>query len=439
MLFPPSDVRILVCCVYMPCDTSYDLTNRREFLDVLNEMTNLAASHSVNHMICCGDFNTDFNRVNSLHTEVLVNIFSQENLCNFQGTQLYKVDYTFESFVDGSRSILDHVFLSENLKGQVKCIHTVHSPEDMSDHCPLLCELIIPRFADPPTDPQRRSPSMRPKWSGAPSHVVDEYRAHLSTLCDENVAPNEVTSCHDVPCNDWSHRRALQNYHDYLVAACTVADHVIPKGGGPQRKRIPGWAEHVKPLHQRALFWHAIWTQCGRPPTGAVADVRCHTRRLYHKATKHAATWKKVQKMKNSAAQHPNSVNGARSDVEIVSVFKQKYSNLYNSVGYDHRVLDDTRDRVNELISSHEASDCHAITLHEAKTAVSQLKRNKHDGLAGISTDHLKNAPQPFLSHLTTFFNGLLTHGFSPDDFNVAVLISIPKNKRKSLKGGRTG
>ncbi|ELU00504.1 hypothetical protein CAPTEDRAFT_194995 [Capitella teleta] len=131
----------------------------------------------------------------------------------------------------------------------------------------------------------------------------------------------------------------------------------------------------------------------------------------------------------NSAAQHPNSVDGARSDVEIVSVFKQKYSNLYNSVGYDHRVLDDTRDRVNELFSSHEASDCHAITLHEVKTAVSQLKRNKHDGLADISTDHLKNAPQPFLSHLTTFFNGLLTHGFSPNDFNVAVLIPIRKNK----------
>ncbi|ELT88960.1 hypothetical protein CAPTEDRAFT_205729, partial [Capitella teleta] len=258
----------------------------------------------------------------------------------------------------------------------------------MSDHCPLLCELIIPRLADPPTDPQRRSPSMRPKWSGAPSHVVDEYRAYLSTLCDEYVAPNEVTSCHDVPCNDWSHKRALQNYHHYLVAACTVADHVIPKGGGPQRKRIPGWAEHVKPLHQRALFWHAIWTQCGRPPTGAVADVRRHTRRLYHKVAKHAADmeegfhfermaqnfdhvaemhdfWTQVQKMKNSAAQYPNSVDGARSDVEIVSVFKQKYSNLYNSVGYDHRVLDDTRDRVNELFSSHEASDCHAITLHE--------------------------------------------------------------------------
>ncbi|ELT98321.1 hypothetical protein CAPTEDRAFT_186481 [Capitella teleta] len=139
--------------------------------------------------------------------------------------------------------------------------------------------------------------------------------------------------------------------------------------------------------------------------------------------------WTQVQKMKNSAAQHPNSVDGARSDVEIVSVFKQKYSNLYNSVGYDHRVLDDTRDRVNELFSSHKASDCHVITLHEVKTVVSQLKRNKHDGLAGLSTDHLKNAPQLFLSHLTTFFNGLLTHGFSPDDFNVAVLIPIPKNK----------
>ena len=187
-----------------------------------------------------------------------------------------------------------------------------------------------------------------------------------------------------------------------------------------------------------------------------MATPRRYTRRLYHKAAKRAANledsfrfermaqnfdhaaekqdfWSQVKKMKNSSPQYPSRVDAAENEAEIADVFKQKYDHLYNSVGYDPRTLQNTCIHVNDLMRSHELSECHVITVDEVKTVVSQLKRNKHDGLAGISTDHLRNAPMSFFRHLSVLFNGLLTHGFSPDDFNVAVLIPIPKNKRKSL------
>jgi hypothetical protein len=422
MLYPPPALSIFVCCVYMPCDTSHDLSNVREFRDVLNEMSDLALSHNVDHMICCGDFNTDFSRGNSLHTDVLVDYLAQQGLCNPHHMPVYNVDFTFESFVDGSRSTLDHIFVSDNLTASVNSIHSVHSADNMSDHCALICDLSLPRPAAPPA-PQRNATRRRPKWSTAPAAALDDYRQRMDVLCAEFETPTALAGCDDAPCSEQDHLRALQGYHDYLVSACTVADYAIPKTGTPHQKRTPGWSEHVKPLHKRALFWHRIWIDCGRPLTGAVADVRRYTRRLYHKAAKqvtelqedirfermaqnfdHAAErhdfWTQVKKIKSSAAQAPNRVDDADNDADISGVFRQKYERLYNSVGFDRQSLHDISVRVDDLMTAHESAECHTITLNDVKTAVSQLKRNKHDGLAGVSTDHIKNAPDSFLCHL---------------------------------------
>jgi len=53
------------------------------------------------------------------------------------------------------------------------------------------------------------------------------------------------------------------------------------QGGG----RIPGWSEYVQPVHEKSLFWHYLWLECGRPRTGVVANWMRRTRYAYHYAT----------------------------------------------------------------------------------------------------------------------------------------------------------
>jgi hypothetical protein len=196
--------------------------------------------------------------------------------------------------------------------------------------------------------------------------------------------------------------------------------------------------------------------ECGRPQNGAVADVRRHTRRQYHKAANRAAFlesllryermaqsfehasdktdfWTQVKKMRCNAGQYPSSVDGAVDEYDIANVFSDKYENLYNSVGYDVNRLENTKLNVNLLIDQHGNSDCHSIIVDDVRDGASGLKRNKNDGAAGLYTDHVKNAPMSYYCHLATLFNGMLLHAFSPTAFNVSVLIPIPKNTRKSL------
>ena len=42
----------------------------------------------------------------------------------------------------------------------------------------------------------------------------------------------------------------------------------------------------MKELREDSLFWHRLWIDIGRPPTGIVAAVMRNTRYKYHKAVK---------------------------------------------------------------------------------------------------------------------------------------------------------
>jgi len=47
---------------------------------------------------------------------------------------------------------------------------------------------------------------------------------------------------------------------------------------------MPGWTEHVAPVRDKAIMWHKIWAESGRPRNGVVADIMRKTRAAYHYA-----------------------------------------------------------------------------------------------------------------------------------------------------------
>jgi len=65
------DLVMLLFCVYMPCDTEYDMSNLNEYNAILQEMVDLGILLDVNTIIIAGDFNTEFSRARFLHTRAL--------------------------------------------------------------------------------------------------------------------------------------------------------------------------------------------------------------------------------------------------------------------------------------------------------------------------------------------------------------------------------
>ena len=223
------------------------------------------------------------------------------------------------------------------------------------------------------------------------------------------------------------------------------------------RKPVPYWTTHVKPLKDEALFWHAIWKSCDSPTTGVVAQIRRATRSKYHRAIRffrqhenlarfsrmgeefllqdRTDFWSEVRRMRGNDAPAPSMVDDNDTEAEIAQCFGRKYESLYTSVRYDQEGMEELRGEIDASASHHADNSClsHMLTVHDLALAVKCLKQGKHDGHVGFYSDHLRLAPQRFLSGLALTLNALLVHGVVPDEMRLSTVSPIPKNKRKSV------
>jgi len=127
---------------------------------------------------------------------------------------------------------------------------------------------------------QDRIYTPRVSWVKAMDNNLRVYQSTFSLHLNSIDVPTDVLLCNDVKCSNLSHLQRLNRYAVEITESCLhAAEATIPltckrQVGG----RIPGWSEHVQPLHDKSLFWHNLWMDCGRPKTGAVADCMRRTR-----------------------------------------------------------------------------------------------------------------------------------------------------------------
>ena len=261
-------------------------------------------------------------------------------------------------------------------------------------------------------------------------------------------------------CNQHDH--LIQKFHDDIVTCCLKSSACIPESGnknGRKKKRIPGWNENIKPYKCKALFWHSIWKDNGRPETGLIVDIRRKTRRDYHNALRsHAKSddinrmtnmatkclsddrrdfWSEVKKMLGNTKSLPQIVDDAHGTMAITEVFKSKYDTLYNSVPYDKLKMETFQNHVDTLIGSNSGEQCnyctsHSICADDVNTGICSLKHNKTDGNKGLTSGHLKNGTHTLNVYLALLLNAMVIHSYVPDDMRISTLIPIPKCKRQS-------
>jgi hypothetical protein len=77
----------------------------------------------------------------------------------------------------------------------------------------------------------------------------------------------------------------MQNYYNARTNCCLdAARDCIPLTGNSRIRKIPDWSDSVQTFKDKALFWHRIWTDMGRPHDGIVARIRRTTRASHHRA-----------------------------------------------------------------------------------------------------------------------------------------------------------
>ena len=271
------------------------------------------------------------------------------------------------------------------------------------------------------------------------------------------VLPYDCINCANLLCTNIIHTNSIQLLHDQIILTLLRSSEVIPETG-IKSKNIPGWNDYIKHLKLTASFWINLWRDNNSPLTGQIHDIMKETRRKCHygirnvkineediKKQKIAETlcdnnsrqfWLEVKKIRNKNTLSSQCIDNISGDENIANLFLHKYNQLYNSVHCDDTEMSTLCDEnVNDIHvhcianpSKHKHSHC--ITVEQVKFAINKLKPGKSDSTDGLLSDNFKNGTHLLYSYIALLFTCMLTHGVSPIDFCLSVIVPIPKNKR---------
>ena len=101
----------------------------------------------------------------------------------------------------------------------------------------------------------------------------------------------------------------------------------------------------------------------------------------------HMDLWKYVKKIKGWDNIVAASRDGLSDENDIAELFSKTYSELYNSVPFDHPEMHHI---VNEIDARLVCEKCiYEIEFNDVKTAIAHLKLGKSDGEEGFNSDHV--------------------------------------------------
>lgn len=458
MIISSEYFKILLVCIYMPTDQKY--VTDPELLSTLLDLRNLISTHQVDSVMLGGDWNVDLSRPSAHLNEVRDFALSEFLQFGLDYTDS-NVQHTFRRKCRNgniSKSLLDHFIMTDDLFSKIVKYESLDFGDNLSDHIPLSIELDlnidniasinqhIPRFL----------------WEKASSDDKQAYRTDLDRLLDSIHIPSSILQCTDLHCKCDEHISCIDSLFDCLVnAGVGASEDTIPlsKPLKEERYGIPGWETHVEPYRRHSLFWHAIWDSYGRPDEGALHDIHDEARLRYHQAVKEARNksktnsadklatdlssnstgnsfWKTVNKMRQTGKPCTSNMDGACGPDEIATVLRDKYDELYNRVSYGNEEMKQLIDEIDGMICQCSDGKCyspHLIDVARVENAIKRLKPDKRDGETLYSSDHIIESTPKFRTILSLLINSILRHGHMPSAMRKSVIISIPKDRRKSM------
>ena len=428
---------ILLCSIYMPCDTTYDDDNMQSYISVFNDILHNHVCNKVDHIIIGGDLNTDLKRTTSLHTKHLLNVCDKESLKCAASHSNFNIDYTYESTINHIKSVIDHFIVSRDIYDSIEQFVVQHDGDNLSDHDVISMQVPISVSFDSIDVEQVR----KPLWRKATDQHICQYKYRLDAALDNMCLPTEALHCNDRFCS--AHQGVIQSYHDNIISACMEACSCIPHSKpGNHKAIIPSWSDHVKEYKDKAIFWHGLWKDNGSPNKGVIFDIRRKTRWEYHrilkiiKRNKEALSaermarglpgngfWSEVKQVIGTNKTLPNNIDGVQGSDDIADLFNDKYKDLYNSVGYNARQMIELREEIDSNISrSTERYDSPAkstalFTANDICDSITSIKYGKGGGQDGHSSDNIRYGTRKLYVHLAFLYNFSDCSWFCPNGF----------------------
>ena len=106
-------------------------------------------------------------------------------------------------------------------------------------------------------------------------------------------------------------------------------------------------------------------------------------------------------------------IDGKVAKKDIVTVFKDKYENVFNSVSYDKCAMNALLYKIGKDIeTSCNDSKCkqsmHYVECNIVHKAISHIKNGKNDGYDGLTSDYFINATPLLYNYISILFSMMI-------------------------------
>ena len=198
-----------------------------------------------------------FTRKTSLFTKSLV------SFCDYEGLTCVNLisnaqQFTYVSDMNGSKSLIDHFIISDNLLNYANTSDARDDIDNHSDHLPITMYLHI-------SIPIKKIASCNYcsylNLNGFVNEMLQKYQYEL----DQHLGSIPVSEfmCDHMHDNN---KYQIQLLHDHLIHSCMLAaERTIPftKPHAKRNRNKAGWNEHVIKEFDHALHRHRLYLQNG--------------------------------------------------------------------------------------------------------------------------------------------------------------------------------
>ena len=443
-----SGSNILLLNAYLPCDNYSSTMPNALYQAVLDDALRLWLESDADRLIFGGDLNTDPRR-NNAHSSALADFISSVNCESVWQCANVPLMDTYVSYDERGRSCIDHFFVSKSLSSHVCNVYVHQCPLNGSNHSPLLCDINV--YINVPPIPRNETdvlPSIA--WGRITNEHIESYKFSVVSRLDALHSPVCFTECLGVCCNSVLHKCQIDEYCEQFCNICIESGRTIFPMSRPNALSKPKWKELIKPVKDEALFWDAIWKDCGKPTSGYVREIRQKTKREYHYALRQYKKcektlrrermgeelarnrmrefWVEVSRVGPKKSVLAPVIDGATTQQDISELFVCKYDRLFNSVQSSDDDLHSLTDEIDaSLAAVHMVPDA-VVELEELNQAIRKLKKQKHDGNRSFWSNFIIWLPRTARKYLSMLLSAMLSHGHTPACINIGTIISIPKD-----------
>ena len=439
---------IMIVNVYFPRDPkTIEYSVDTEFEDVLATIENLVDAHHCNDVLILGDLNCDYSRNNGRVKRIKE--FLSSNSMDMAWNS-FNVDYTHE-FENNSityTSTIDHILWNHNFRSKILNCGALHPLNNTSDHSPIYCDVresVSPILSKADSQTKGNGTSVKTMTEEDWNLFHNDQQVRL-----ESLEVPDCVNCRNTHCKNEKHRKQIDSY---VMKVLGIVDTSIKKIAGGKRenrshaKVVPGWVDIVRPFHENARFWNAVWRSAGKPLNTVLHTIMKKTRNQYHyairKCKRASENLKKekllntsllqgnnnifdeIRKMRKTQDSTPSKIDGYDNPAQR---FSEVYEKLYNSTEdalETNKILKD----VDASVGESDLNDVDLITPDLVNEVVKEIRSNKCDPVFAFNSDCIKRSPYLLYYHIACMIKCFLIHAHVSNVLMVATIIPLLKDK----------